>query len=294
MSDIRIAVCVWHSCCSLCLTFVLQFVSDIPVAVCVWHSCYRLCLTFVLQFVSDICIAVCVWHSYCSLCLTFVLQFVSDIRIAVCVWHSSDIRIAVCVRHSYCRLFLTFVLQFVSDIPIAVCVWHSYCSLHVRKHVSWRTFRAGISREPIWRVMENRLWRNEKSQNRWAKNLIFLYIQIVDTKMVSWITCLVMGVCTRGDYTFTLRLSVHYKSGSCDILITFLAHLRTMSSKWAFVVAHCPSVCVCVCSSVNNFFKQLFLNHLAKFVKTLWECSLHKSLSKLFRELNSMKNWLQP
>jgi len=57
----------------------------------------------------------------------------------------------------------------------------------------------------------------------------------------------------------------------------FLAYLRTMSSRWAFVIAYCLSsivhVCVHACNrpsvrpSVNNFFKQLLLlNHLTNCV----------------------------
>jgi len=42
---------------------------------------------------------------------------------------------------------------------------------------------------------------------------------------------------------------------------------------------------------VNTFFKQLLLlNHFANFVETSQGCSLHKALSKLLKELNSMKN----
>jgi len=71
-----------------------------------------------------------------------------------------------------------------------------------------------------------------------------------------------------------------------------LAHLRTMSSRWAFVMAHCPSItCPPVRLCINNFFKQLLINHLTKFVEKLQGCSLHEALPKLFKKFNSMKNF---
>jgi len=63
--------------------------------------------------------------------------------------------------------------------------------------------------------------------------------------------------------------------------LTFLAHLSTKCSRWAFVMAHCPSS---VRACVNNFFKQHLLgNHSLDFDQTSQEWSLGGPLSKLFK-----------
>jgi hypothetical protein len=62
----------------------------------------------------------------------------------------------------------------------------------------------------------------------------------------------------------------------------FLAHLRTMSSRWAFLLTHCPSSIV---RPSKNFCKQLFLLILlAKFVKTYRDVpcmKLYQSCSRI-------------
>jgi len=56
--------------------------------------------------------------------------------------------------------------------------------------------------------------------------------------------------------------------------IDLLAHLSTMRSMWAFAMTFCPSSYhPSVRPRVNNFFKQLLLNHLVNFVETLQGCS---------------------
>jgi len=62
-----------------------------------------------------------------------------------------------------------------------------------------------------------------------------------------------------------------------------------MSLRWAFVMA-IVSMYNFVRPSVNNFFKQLLLNHLANCVKTLQGCFLHEALPKMLKELNFMQN----
>ena len=66
----------------------------------------------------------------------------------------------------------------------------------------------------------------------------------------------------------------------------FLAHLSTKCSRWAFVMAQCPSsiVYACVRPCINNFFKQhLLWNRLLDFHQTSQEWSLGDPLSKLFK-----------
>ena len=72
----------------------------------------------------------------------------------------------------------------------------------------------------------------------------------------------------------------------------FLAHLSTTCSGGAIVTGHRPaSVRPSACPSVNNFFKNLFLqNQNANLDKTWQECSLGEALQKLLKEFNSNKN----
>ena len=77
-----------------------------------------------------------------------------------------------------------------------------------------------------------------------------------------------------------------YLNWNLYIKNSFLAHLSTKCSRWAFVMAHCPSsiVCACVRACVNNFFKKhLLWNHLMDFDQTSQEWSLGGPLSKLFK-----------
>ena len=59
--------------------------------------------------------------------------------------------------------------------------------------------------------------------------------------------------------------------------LKFLAHLSAKCSRWAFVMAHCPS-------SVNNFFKQhLLWNPLLDFDQISQEWSLGGPIPNLFK-----------
>ena len=79
--------------------------------------------------------------------------------------------------------------------------------------------------------------------------------------------------------------------GDTRVFPGFLAHLSTTCSGGAIVTGRRPSVCLSICPSVNNFFKNLLLqNQKANLDKTWQECSLGEALQKLLKEFNSNKN----
>ena len=129
---------------------------------------------------------------------------------------------------------------------------------------------------------------------RWLYYIIYtlLKIQLLWCVVVNcfqkWPHCkVVIFIFNMPSYTNLQKIETvtAYKKRTYSLL-AFLAHLSTKCSRWAFVMAHCPSSIVraCVRASVNNFFKQhLLWNHLMDFNQTSQEWSLGGPLSKLFK-----------
>jgi hypothetical protein len=86
---------------------------------------------------------------------------------------------------------------------------------------------------------------------------------------------------TSGFIHYTLNTK-YMISAFWKLWLSFLAHLSTKCSRWAFVTTICPgslSACVDLCDRRQHLCKHLFRNHWAKFDEVL--LTLFKKTSSL-------------
>ena len=72
-SEIRVTRCLWDSCYSMFVGFVLLDVCGIRVTRYLWDSCDSMFVGFVLLDVCGICITRCLWDSCYSMFVGFML-----------------------------------------------------------------------------------------------------------------------------------------------------------------------------------------------------------------------------